>query len=130
MEGKVSEIMTRTLWSVLESDSVEKVEELMNRHRLSSVPVVDARNAIFGVISNADLLRLHERHGNPKTVQAWELCTYHPVEVNPATPAIDVARAMIKHRVHHVAVTENGTLVGYVSSLDFVQRFVLDNGRT
>lgn len=129
MQGKVSEIMTRTLWSVLESDSVEKVEELMHRHRLSSVPVVDSRNAIFGVISTGDLLRFHERHGNPKTVQAWELCTYHPIEVNPATPAIDVARAMIKHRVHHVAVTDSGTLVGYVSALDFVERFVLDNDK-
>jgi CBS domain-containing protein len=128
MQGNAAAIMTRTVWSVLEDDSVEKVEELMNRHRLSSVPVVDARGAVFGILSNSDLLRFREKGGNPKVVKAWELCTFHPIEVSPSTPALEVARTMVQHRVHHVVVTENGKMVGFVSSLDFVERYLLDAG--
>jgi CBS domain-containing protein len=119
-------MMTKSLWTALENDTVEKVGELMARHHLSSVPVVDSQGAIFGIISNADLLRFHDARGNPKVTRAWELCTFRPIEAGPATPAIEVARLMVKHRVHHVVVTENRKVVGFVSALDFVEQFLLN----
>jgi CBS domain-containing protein len=37
----------------------------------------------------------------------------------------EVARTMIKHKIHHVPIVANGKLCGIVSALDFVERFVL-----
>jgi CBS domain-containing protein len=126
MDRPIAEMMTRTVWTALENDPVEKVEELMARHRLSSVPVVDARGEIFGILSSADLLRLREARGNPRATRAWELCTFRPVAASPATPAKEVARLMLKHKIHHVVVTEQGKVVGFVSALDFIERFLLN----
>ena len=125
MDRRVGEIMNKAVWTVLESDPLHKVEELMSRHHLSSVPVVDERGGIFGIISGADLLHFLEKRGNPRTTQAWELCTYRPIEVNPAASMREVAQLMVEHKIHHVVVTDAHKVVGFVSALDFVEQYLL-----
>ena len=41
---------------------------------------------------------------------------------------VEVARLMVENRVQHVAVTENGVLLGLVSAMDFVEQLVHDFG--
>jgi CBS domain-containing protein len=118
-------MMAKTVWTAASEDTVEKVEELMNRRSLSALPVVDERGGVFGIISSADLLHFYAAKRNPKAVRAWELCTYKPIAVHPDTSVGEVASLMIKNKIHHVPVTENGKLCGIVSALDFVEQFVL-----
>jgi CBS domain-containing protein len=125
MDKPISGMMTKSVWTALDEDTVEKVEGLMARHHLASVPVVDGKGAIFGIISNADLLRFRDARGNPKVTCAWELCTFRPVEAGPATPARQIAGMMVQHKVHHVVITENRKVIGFVSALDFVEQFLL-----
>jgi CBS domain-containing protein len=125
MNEPISHIMTKTVWTAAMEDTAEKVEDLLNRRSLSAVPVVDENGGVFGIVSAADLLHLHAAKKNPKAVRAWELCTYRPIAVRPETTVGEVARMMIKHKIHHVPVIENGKLCGIVSALDFVERFVL-----
>jgi CBS domain-containing protein len=125
MDKPISEMMTKSVWTVLEDDTVERVGDLMARHHLSSVPVVDSKGAIFGIVSNADLLRFRDSRGNPKVTRAWELCTFRPIEAGPATPTRQVARMLVQHKVHHVVITENRKVIGFVSALDFVEQFLL-----
>jgi len=125
MDRQVGEIMNKTVWTALENEPLDKVEDLMSRHHLSSVPVVDGRGGIFGIISSADLLRFRERRGNTRATQAWELCTYRPIEVGPAASVREVAQLMVKHKIHHVVVTDRHKVVGFVSALDFVELYLL-----
>jgi CBS domain-containing protein len=57
-------------------------------------------------------------------VLAWQICAYNPIAVEPDALAVDVARLMLQHQVHHVVVMKDRELVGIVSSLDFVRLFV------
>lgn len=125
MERSISRIMRKTVRTVWSEDTVEKVDAFLGAHGLSSVPVVDGKGAVFGIISAGDLVRFHAAKKNAKAVRAWELCTYKPVEVGPATPEREVAQLMLKKKIHHVLVTERGVLKGVVSSLDFVEQYVL-----
>jgi signal-transduction protein with cAMP-binding, CBS, and nucleotidyltransferase domain len=36
-----------------------------------------------------------------------------------------VAQLMTKHKIHHVVVTEERKVVGFISALDFVEQFLL-----
>jgi CBS domain-containing protein len=125
MNEPISHIMTKTVWTAAMEDTAAKVEDLLNRRSLSAVPVVDESGGVFGIISVADIVHLHAAKRNPQAIRAWELCTYRPITVSPETSAGEVARMMIKHKIHHVPVTENGKLCGIVSALDFVERLVL-----
>ena len=117
--------MTKNVWTADVQDTVEYVEELLTSRRPSSVPVVDSKGAIFGIISASDLVHFHAARKNPKAVRAWEICTYKPIEVGPTVPVGEVAGLMVKNKIHHVVVSENGSVVGFVSSLDFVEQYVL-----
>ena len=125
MDKPISYMMTKSVQTADTEDTVERVEELLRSHRLSSVPVVDAKGVIFGIISASDLLRFHSMRKNPKAVRAWEMCTYKPLEVGPATPVGEVARLMVENKIHHVIVSEDRSIQGLVSSLDFVEQYVL-----
>ena len=105
-------------------DTIEKVENELKSHKLSSVPVVDSKGNIFGIISSPDIVLFHAARKNPKAVRAWDMCTYKPIQVGPDASIDEVARQMVTHRVHHVLVTEHGSVIGIVSSLDFVQAFL------
>jgi signal-transduction protein with cAMP-binding, CBS, and nucleotidyltransferase domain len=128
MDKPISHMMAETVWTVDTEDTVEKVDTLLTSHRLSAVPVVDAKGVTFGIISSLDLLHFHAAKKNPKAVRAWELCTYRPIAVSPETSVAEVAKLMIKNRIHHILITENGTVRGIVSALDFVEQYVLKGG--
>lgn len=127
MGRPISELMSREIRVVDTEDTIDQVDALFTAHKLSSVPVVDARGAVFGILSSGDLRQFHAAKKNPKAVRAWELCTYQPISVSPDTSVSEVARLMMQHRIHHVLVIESGTLQGIVSSLDFVRQYALSD---
>lgn len=125
MDKPISYMMTKSVWTADSEDTVERVEELLVSHRLSSLPIVDSKGVIFGIVSASDLVHFHAARKSPKAVRAWEICTHKPIEVGPTTPIGEVARLMVKNKIHHVVVSENRSVVGVVSSLDFVEQYVL-----
>jgi CBS domain-containing protein len=124
MDKPVSSLMTTPVRTVSASDTIEAVEEEMTRHDLSFVPVVEGSGgAVLGVISASDLLQFQRAGRDPKSVQAWEICTYKPIEVSPDTAIAEAARQMVARKIHHVIVMQDQEVVGVVSSLDFVRQF-------
>lgn len=69
-------------------------------------------------------MQFHALKGDATKTQAWQLCTYKPICVTPDTAVVEVARKMVENKIHHVVVTEGGTISGVVSSLDFVKTFL------
>lgn len=126
MSQPVSSIMQSTVVPVSMDDTVEEVEALMQSHHISSAPVYDV-GALIGIITASDLIKFQAMGKDPKTVKAWEICTYRPFEVAPDTPIGDVAELMLSHKIHHIVVMEKSSLQGIVSSLDFVKLFVEQN---
>lgn len=129
MYTPISSLMTSPAWAVGMDDTVEAIEALMTRRRLSWVPVVGPNDAIIGVIALSDLLQSHIRKNDPAQVAAWQICSYKPISVGVDTSVIEVARLMVEHKIHHVVVTQTDGIVGVVSALDFVRRFTLDSDR-
>ncbi|MBS1196919.1 MAG: hypothetical protein H6R18_704 [Proteobacteria bacterium] len=128
MSRPVSEVMTAAVVTVDTQDTLDKVEEVMDSHHLTSVPVVDSKGVVFGVISACDLVRFHNMHKNLKSQRAWEMCTYKPLVVAPTASSVEVANMMVDKRIHHVLVVEDGRVTGIVSSLDLIERHLLKNG--
>ncbi len=52
----VNELMTREVITVPADTPLEEIVALMERHRIKRLPVVDASDALIGIVSRADLL--------------------------------------------------------------------------
>ena len=142
----VRTVMAVHVVAVNPRDPVSEALKLFVEHGVSALPVVDGHDRCVGVLSATDLLELAEELGSElealgategldhelllekiehtgftdQTVQ--ELMTPTAVEIDPDESLVAAARAMVKNRVHHLAVTRNGhRLVGIVSTMDVLK---------
>lgn len=123
MNRPISSLMQRNVVTVDMDTTVGEVERLFAAHDLSWAPVLEGGQTALGVISAADLLVFEAAGRDRDNSRAWQLCTYRPLSVTTNTPAAEVARKMVEHKIHHVVVMEGAQVAGVVSSLDFVRAF-------
>ncbi len=57
MKKTVGELMTAKVISVTETDGLKKVFELMEKHGILGLPVVDEGNRVVGIVTQSDLIR-------------------------------------------------------------------------
>src|ERR1700733_4696482 len=139
----VSDVMTRKVLSVAPDDTVDNAVNLMLRHGISGLLVVDAQGTLAGVGTEGDLLRRDEigteRHRpwwlrvlvSPGTQAAdfthahgrkvSDIMTPEVICVDIGTPLEDVVQIMEKQRIKRVAVTDGGRMVGVVARSDLLR---------
>jgi len=61
VKKKVADLMTAEVVSVDERAGFKQMVELIEQHRISALPVVDAERRVIGVVSEADLLLKEDR---------------------------------------------------------------------
>lgn len=124
--GKLIASLMQTQAMTVDMDAtLDHVDRVMRQNNLSAVPVIErGSGAVVGIISARDLAHFIHEKRNAGAVHAWEICSYKPIEVAPDALASDVAQLMVAHGIHHVVVTENKTITGIVSALDFVRQFI------
>ncbi|GAB1692681.1 CBS domain-containing protein [Krasilnikovia sp. M28-CT-15] len=136
-DRKVSDVMTDATVFVEENASYRDVVELLMKHRISGLPVVDAFQRVTGVVSEADLLRKIEYAGDdePRLFDrrrrqrakasartARDLMSTPPVVVPRGTSITTAARLMDQEDVRRLPVVDDlGRLVGVVSRSDLLR---------
>lgn len=122
---KIKEVMTQRPIFIREDEFLTKARQLMRDHRLRTLPVVDEKNRVKGVITIQDVLKVTSTKSNV-TVQGFT----HPAPV--ITPEMDLeaaAKAMIEGEITRVPVVEspnNPVLVGMLSIVDIFKAIDLD----
>lgn len=142
---KARDVMTTNVITVSPNESVQEVAELLLRHRISAVPVIDQSGKPIGIVSEGDLLRRAEvgtdRHrswwlrllvGNEALAAEYvkahatkvaDVMTKKVIVAEPKTPLSEVATLLEQHSIKRVPIVENGRLVGIVSRANLVQAF-------
>ncbi len=140
---KTSEIMTYPVITVMPETPIAEAARLMLQHRISGLPVVDAKGAVIGMITEGDLLRRAETGSAPHHPRWLELLlspgrlageyaeaharkvseamTRDVVSVAPDTEIASVVLLMKKRNIKRLPVIDNGRLVGIVSRANLVR---------
>lgn len=136
------DIMTPSVVSVSPDAEVRDIAQLLLKHRISAVPVVDGEHRVVGIVSEGDLMRRVK--DNHKQGQSWwlslfsagknpadyvklhgrkahEVMTPNPMTVEENTPIHTIARMLEKHHIKRVPVLRDGKLVGIVSRANLLQ---------
>ena len=116
---KIGEIMTPNVISVTEDTPLREVAQVLDRHRVSGLPVVDGDEHIIGVVSEYDLI------AKPNARTAGEAMTHDVISVMEDT-SVDVVRFLLVNRkIKRVPVIRGTKLVGIVSRADLVREIAL-----
>lgn len=136
------DIMTRGVIWVGPETPVAEVTNLMLKHRISAVPVVDD-DKVIGIVSEGDLMRRAEigtRKGSSwwltalagsselahefvksHGVKASEIMTPNVITVDLETPIAEIAETLEHNHIKRVPVMKKGKLAGIVSRANILR---------
>jgi CBS domain-containing protein len=117
----VEDLMTTSVIALKAGDPIAKAVADMNLVDVHHFPVIDEHSRVVGIVSDRDLLRaLASGDG-----QADPVALAMTKDVWTVTPTSDAAHAldqMLERRISALPVVrEDGTLVGIVTSRDFLE---------
>jgi CBS domain-containing protein len=128
---------------------LSEVERVLADHRISGAPVVDAKGAIIGVVSLADLVARYaeDEDARPRRGRGFfhlsseetldddfdafevpdeaeetarDVMTATVYTVPAGAGLKEIAAVLCKHKVHRVLVEEKGRLIGILSTIDIL----------
>jgi CBS-domain-containing membrane protein len=123
MPGRVSKVMTVEVVTVTPAAAFKRIAELLCRHDVSALPVVDQAGRVLGIVSQADLLQPQQYAPGTQLIAA-KLMTAEVISVAPDATIAEAARLMERNAVKRLPVVgEDGVLVGIVSRSDVLHAF-------
>lgn len=112
---KIKEVMTESVASLNEEDTVERAAQLMKEYNIGSIPVCNGEK-IIGIITDRDIaLRTVAEGENTKKQSVREVMTSNPVVGKSEMEADDAARIMSERQIRRLPIVENNNLIGIVS---------------
>lgn len=98
---------------------------LMRRHNIRHLPVVDSQNHPLGVVSMSSLRQALNLTYFLRFRRIAEVMNYTPIVVPPNTDIIEVAQMMERHHISSILVVDDRTVglypIGLVTERDIVQ---------
>lgn len=139
---KASDIMTVTVVTIDARDTVKHAAELMTRHRVSALPVLE-HGKLVGMISEGDLLH-REETGTEKRRSWWldlvtgyetraneyvrsfgghvrDVMTPGAITITESAPLSEIADLLESKQIKRVPVVRGSKIVGIVSRANLVQ---------
>ena len=127
----VRDVMTQPAITVSAKASVKDGLRLLDRHRVTAMPVVAGDGRLLGIVSEADLLQDAVRHDErttliphehthslPRSVE--EVMSTLSLTVSPDSDLSDAVELMTSTAAKSLPVVERGRVVGVVSRSDIV----------
>ena len=118
---KIEELMVKKVVTVKALDRVIDAVELMNKHEIGCLVVVDNEKAV-GILTERDMLtRVLARSKDPKKTEVEQVMSAPLITAKPQDEIEDTARLMFKNEIKKLPVVEDGQLLGLVTLTDLVR---------
>ena len=126
----ISQIMSKELVTLTPTQSLYEAERLFKKHNIRHIPVVEGHKLI-GVLSLTDLLRISfadlsedEKHVDSIVYDMFtipQVMAKVPLSISPDTTIKEAAEILAGQTFHSLPVTENGSLVGMLTTTDLLK---------
>jgi len=143
------EIMTGNVITVTRETTIRELAELFTSHKISSVPVVNDRGDLIGIVTETDLVEqdksLHiptvislfdwviylesgkkfEKELNKMTAQTvGEIYSDKVHTISPDAPVSEVADIMSSEKINAVPVVEGRKVIGIIARIDLIKTMI------
>ena len=120
-------IMTTELITLLPTANLAEARELMHKHKIHHVPVVDDNNTLIGLVTLTNLLaatdsvlRDPDNSIRPEDVLVKDIMVTDVATVDERASLRQAALFLEKHRIGCLPVVTDGMLKGIITETDFV----------
>jgi acetoin utilization protein AcuB len=133
----VSDWMTKGVLAVETFDSIAVARQLMAKHRVNQLPVLDNDNLV-GIVTDRDIRdayptslmidRTKEIDKFAEKVTVETVMTHDVFIVQPDTPLMTAVGLLRRHRIGSLPVMKNKELVGIITRSDVLDFVLSGNG--
>jgi CBS domain-containing protein len=114
------EIMTKDVISVTKETPIREAMELMLKHRISGLPVVDDDMNLVGVLSEKDVVSLLYDIETIDSQKVRNFMTERAIYFDIDDNLVDICDFFGKNLFRRVPITSGGKLVGIISVPDII----------
>lgn len=143
---QAKDIMNTEVITVSPDMTVEELGRLFIEKGISGAPVMDSDNALYGIVTENDLIKQNKRFHIPTVLRLFdafiplermksveneiklmsasivsEICTKDVITVDPETSLQDIATIMAEKGVHLLPVMSENKLVGIIGKIDVIK---------
>jgi len=120
LRQEISDYMSSPVVSVDADLTAEESAGFMHEKNIGSL-LVKEKGEYVGIVTETDLTRkVLAGKMNPKTTMVSEIMTHPLLSIDGHSPVTEANAFMAKHKIRHLAVTENEKVVGMLSVRDLV----------
>ena len=121
MSLQVKDVMVKNLITVEAEDTVKKAAELMDKHDIGCLIVINYGNPV-GIVTERDMLKkvVVERK-DPGKIKVGHIMSAPLITSPPQIEVRDAVRLMNERRIKKLPVIEDGNLIGLVSLTDVMR---------
>ena len=103
-------------------ESVQSIVDMLARHRIGAVVVVDPSGGIAGIVSERDVVRAMAGNAAAVTAKsAADIMTSKVRTCSPGDTEAELVVLMTENRIRHLPVVVDGKLAGMISIGDVVK---------
>jgi len=123
----LKDIMTQNVATVSPRQTVQQAAQLMSRHNVGSVPVVENGKCV-GIVTDRDIaLRAVSQGQSPQSVTVQSVMSTNVVTGNPQMDVHEAADLMAQKQIRRLPVVENGQVTGIVALGDLATQNIYQN---
>lgn len=115
----IQDIMTRALITVNRSTTALQVAKMMEQGGIGAILVQDNGNPV-GIVTDRDYATRIAANDLPLNTAVENIMSTPLITINHDEPISAAAETMTSKKIRKLAVTENGKIVGIVTSTDLV----------
>ncbi|MCG3779242.1 MAG: CBS domain-containing protein [Candidatus Nitrosopumilus limneticus] len=118
----IKDIMTKVIISVNVETTVFQVAKMMENGGIGAV-LVKKNNHIIGIITDRDYATKIVSHNLSSDTPVEKIMSSPLITINFDESILDAAQRMTSKKIRKLAVTDNGKIIGLVTSTDLVAQF-------
>jgi len=119
----VKDIMTKAIISVNTETTVSQIAKMMEQSGIGAV-LVKKNEHLVGIITDRDYATKIVSHNLSFDTPVEKIMSSPLITINFDESIIAAAERMINKKIRKLAVTDNGNIVGLVTSTDLIKQFV------
>jgi acetoin utilization protein AcuB len=136
---RVQEVMTETPVTVSPEDSLQHALDLLDKHQVHELPVVEHGDRLIGIVTDGDIKLLtpayplfpaqEEVRQALRELKVATAMTVEPVVIGPEATLLEATKRLFEHSIGSLLVVEGERLLGLLSVSDIL-RIVIEQHET
>ncbi len=121
---RAKDIMNKDVITIRKHTPIYQSLEIMVKHRITGIPVVEDDMSLEGIISEKDVLHFFHKQEELEEKTVNDFMTQPAISFDENESMLDVCNLLAKQIFRRIPITSEGKLVGIISRRDIIEHII------